>query len=303
MMIFHPAATLDTCRADLDFMKEHLDYPLNFCRTEIYTGTPLEQQMLAEGRARGTYLGRSYTIPDDTVQWVSDTSTRLFLARCWQGGGLMERAIGLDHLTAVMRHFYSGRRVERLARRILAWRREVNQDTLSLLDELFAVGARRDREHALSGLSAREEASRLVLHDRALALFDELVELTLSLIGLDRPQAAATRPLRRRLARHAAAVLLAIGAGSAAACDCGVSEYAPPPLDARPELRREIGQAEFAPPPVDARREMRRDAGVGREIGQAEFAPPPVDAARREMRRELGMAEFAPPPVDAGKKQ
>jgi hypothetical protein len=37
----------------MDFMRVNIDHALNFCRTEIYSGTPLEQRMIAEGRARG----------------------------------------------------------------------------------------------------------------------------------------------------------------------------------------------------------------------------------------------------------
>jgi hypothetical protein len=257
--------------------------------------------MITEGRARGDYLGRSYTIPDSRVERVCDLSTRLFLNRCWATGSLMERCIGLDHLAAVMRRFYSGRRVEDLAERILSWRLEVNRDTLSLLDELFEVGRHGTDEPALARLKRREEASRHDLFKQGLDLFDELNELTLSMVGLERRETSLveteSRPLAR-LARHAAAALLAIGVASWCSCDDDVSvpadarveigqaEYAPPPVDGGVE----IGQAEFAPPPVDAHV----------EIGQAEFAPPPVDGGAARV--EFGHAEYAPPPVDGGKK-
>lgn len=287
MMMFHPAATLESCQDDLDFMERHVDHPLNFCRTEIYAGTPLERRMIAEGRARGSYLGRSYSIEDPRAQWASDVATRLFLARCWQSGSLMERAIGLDHLAAVMQQFYGERSVEDLAERILAWRLSVNRSTLALLGELLELAAAGQPD--LAPLRAAEARSRETLLAEGLALFDELNDLSLSLVGLERQDASvvrARRPLGRRLARHAAAALLAVGVASFSACDeGGTSEYAPPPVDGQIE----IGQSEFAPPPLDAGPEARV------EMGQAEYAPPPLDA-----RMEMGQAEYAPPPVDGG---
>jgi hypothetical protein len=298
MMIFHPAATLESCRVDLAFMRRNFDHPLNFCRTEIYAGTPLEQRMIAEGRARGSYLGRSYTILDARAQWASDVSARLFLQRCWQTGSLMERTIGLDHLAAVMRRFYDDPRVDELAPRVLHWRTEVNRSTLSLLSELFEIAEGGDMS-LLARLRRREQASREELYRRGLTLFDEVNQLTLSLVGLEIEAgrsvvAPRSRPLGRRLARHAAAALLAIGVASWTACDdtTGVSEFAPPPVDGRVDAgaadgRIEIGQAEYAPPPVEAGLDGPRleagtdDAGMVKiEAGIAEFAPGPVDGGR-----------------------
>ena len=44
IMTFHPEATPETIRADIAFMRRHIDNPLNFCRAEIYAGPPLERR-------------------------------------------------------------------------------------------------------------------------------------------------------------------------------------------------------------------------------------------------------------------
>jgi radical SAM superfamily enzyme YgiQ (UPF0313 family) len=59
LIAFHPESTLATIRADLAFMGEHLDFPLSFAVAQAYAGTPLEQRLVAEGRASGDYLGRT----------------------------------------------------------------------------------------------------------------------------------------------------------------------------------------------------------------------------------------------------
>ena len=58
IMTFNPDANLNTLRADLAFMRRFAGNPLNFCRAEIYEGTPLEKRMVALGRARGDYRAR-----------------------------------------------------------------------------------------------------------------------------------------------------------------------------------------------------------------------------------------------------
>jgi radical SAM superfamily enzyme YgiQ (UPF0313 family) len=331
MMIFHPDATLDTCRADLDFMREHIDFPLNFCRTEVYPGTPLEQRMEAAGRLRGSYLGRSYTITDERVQWISDLSARLFFSRCWATGGLLERSIGLDHLAAVVRRFYGGRRATRLADQVLSWRRLVNQDTLALLERLFEVGAAHRAAEvawlrsAVERLRGDEEAGRRALQQQGQDLFDQLNELTLARVGLAREARSVvvdrSRPLER-LARHAAAALLAVSVASWSACDegtGGVSEFAPPPVDSRADGPRGDGRvdgartdagADASPvdgsagdgdgPSIDATTDARPADLVRIDLGHSEYAGPPVDAGPDLVRIEAGHSEYAGPPVDAG---
>ena len=136
-MAFHPDAA--SLRADLAFLRRHEDHALNVCRTEIYAGSPLEARMLAAGRARGNYLARDYRIADPDVELASRHAVRIFRERCWSMGGLMEKAIGLDHLAAVLEHYYGDRPARRLRGEISRWRHDVNEELIGLLEEL--VGA------------------------------------------------------------------------------------------------------------------------------------------------------------------
>ena len=56
VLIFDPEATLDGVEANLDFMEEMADRPFNFCRAEVYAGTPLRQLLEAAGPAPGRLL-------------------------------------------------------------------------------------------------------------------------------------------------------------------------------------------------------------------------------------------------------
>lgn len=240
IMCFHPDATVETVRSDIDFMRRHIDHPLNFCRTETYAGTPLERRMIDEGRARGSYLARTYTINDPVVELASSLAKKVFLARCWSTGGLMERAIGLDHLGAVVGHFYADRESTRLRGEIQRWRLQVNRDLVELLSRLVetcvtAGGNTTDPSliESVRELVDQEARTRRQAISRGQDIWQAISDYFPERVGLRRDK--GLRPVLHRratgLARHAAAVALAMSAAGAFSCGVGISEYAPPPLE------------------------------------------------------------------------
>jgi TonB family protein len=237
LMIFHPDATLDTLRSDVAFMRRFSGNPLNFCRAEIYAGTPLEKRMIALGRARGDYLAREYSLSDPVAALACKTSLALFETRCWSGGSLMQSSIGLDHLAAVLKRFNRKRGATELCERVGSWLRSVNLDATGLLEEVIEFSAsaagRSDAgfQHTIDDLRERESVTRLQLLSAGSNLRSELEAFPLT--G-EAPtflaNVHATGGARVRLARQFAVAVLAIGIPATAGCQNGVSEMAPPPL-------------------------------------------------------------------------
>jgi TonB family protein len=231
LMIFNPDATLDTLRSDLAFMRRFCGNPLNFCRTEIYAGTPLEKRIIALGRARGNYLARVYDLSDPVADLACNISLDLFASRCWNNGSLMQNAIGLDHVASVAKRFY-GPRATALGQRVDRWLRSVNLDTINLLGEVIelsvAAGGRMDAgiPRALLALRERESTTRREFLPEASNLRSELEALRFA--------GKSSEPIRlsgsRRLARQTAVAMLAIGIPATSGCHAGVHEMAPPPL-------------------------------------------------------------------------
>ena len=209
IMTFNPDANLNTLRADLAFMRRFAGNPLNFCRAEIYAGTPLEKRMIALGRARGDYRAREYSMYDPVADLACTISLDLFHDRCWGDGSLMQKTIGLDHMIAVRKRFH-GR--DDLCERAHAWVRAVNLDTLELLEEvieLSAAGMGKMDAAALRTirmLRDREQRKRNEFLLQGLRLKNELDEFRLP----SRPISAASAS-RFRLGRQVAAAVLAIG--------------------------------------------------------------------------------------------
>ena len=209
IMTFNPDANLNTLRVDLAFMRRFAGNPLNFCRAEIYAGTPLEKRMIALGRARGDYRAREYSMYDPVADLACTISLDLFYDRSWGDGSLMQKTIGLDHMIAVRKRFH-GR--DDLCERAHAWVRAVNLDTLELLEEvieLSAAGMGKMDAAALRTvrlLRDREQRRRNELLLQGLRLKNELDEFRLPSRTISSASAS-----RFRLSRQVAAAVLAIG--------------------------------------------------------------------------------------------
>jgi TonB family protein len=225
IMTFNPDANLNTLRTDLAFMRRFAGNPLNFCRAEIYEGTPLEKRMVALGRARGDYRAREYSMDDPIADLACTISLDLFYDRCWGDGSLMQKTIGLDHMIAVRKRFH-GR--DDLCERAHAWVRAVNLDTLSLLEEvieLSASGAGKmdaDALRTVRALREREVRARNQFLLQGLRLKIELDEFR-----LPSRTVSAGGASRSRLGRQVAAAVLAIGVQANLSTGQGIAEQPP----------------------------------------------------------------------------
>lgn len=295
LITFHPEATPESMLEDLAFARGHPAHPLNYCRAEVYAGTPLEKRLLDSGRAVGDFMGRVYRYTDPRVERIWDLGKDLFAGRCWGHDELLGQAIRLDHQVTVLKHFYEGAAARRVVRAWSELQTELNLDTVDLFSELVQRASSRA---PLTDLERRERQSREVLLRRLCELRAELEACTRVALPLAvRPPAKQqSRAFRSVVPRHAAAVAVALGltcAPLAGAQDGGKK----PPLVRKPKKspdagalvpvepkpwRDDHGVAEAAPPPYDR---FRQDLGV------AEAAPPPYD-----YRNDLGVAEAAPPP-------
>ena len=242
LMTFNPDATLDTLRADVRFMRRFAGNPLNFCRAEIYAGTPLEKRMIWLGRARGNYLAREYNLLDPVADCACDLARDLFYSRCWGTGSLMQKTIGLDHTAVVRKRFDRGPKGAALRQRVGRWVRAVNLDTIELLEEVIGLGALHAGctdagfERAFTELRERESATRAEFLSEGARLAGELDAFSLP----RRTSLLKQLPGSRfRFARKAAAAVLAFGIPAATGC-LGVSEQAPPPLQAPPATQQNL---------------------------------------------------------------
>ena len=95
MLLFDPEATLGGIEKNLDFMADHTDTPFNFCRAEVYAGTPLKGMLEPQGRLRGDYLAWTYEMRDPRVELLFRIATTAFYGRNFKPDGLANLNMGI----------------------------------------------------------------------------------------------------------------------------------------------------------------------------------------------------------------
>jgi hypothetical protein len=307
-MVFHPDATLATVRDDIAFMRRHAHQALNFCRAEIYAGTPLEQRMIAEGRARGDYLARVYSLGDPSVELLCNLWLRFFGPRCTDSQGILNLAIGMNYRAAVINRFYHRPGAQALVGRIEAFCREVNTDSLDRFEALAeACAGRADlsdpaAEKAVRDIACDEADSRSVLELEARAIIRAIDAFATAARTKDRPLKPTSSAAPRALG-FSAAILLAAGLACSSDSEPIMSETDARPLDLRRD-ERNADLAETAALPADA---GPADAGTDSANGDAskpdaglnEPLMSEVDAKPLDLRRDEPLvSEMDAKPLD-----
>jgi hypothetical protein len=288
IIMFHPEATLQSMREDLDFALEHAAHPMSYCRAEIYTGTPLEQRMVRASRAYGNYLARAYHYTDSMTQHAWDATWALLARRCFVGEHLQGQLVRLDHQVAVLQHFYEGRDVDKLAADFAAFELDVNRETVERMRQIFALcecypdPASASFRGRFEDLREWEESRCDFLLRRVCAFREAIREQSLGVMGLVRSKNPG---LLERLPRHAAAVFLAVGLlncnsnnavqpGRDAAADGNQPKADTLPIADTPTYKDQGGMFEAPPPRLDAPMVQKFD--VAPDVGSDDSA----DAAR-----------------------
>jgi hypothetical protein len=106
VLLFDPEATLAGVETNLAFMAEHAETPFNFCRAEVYAGTPLKGMLQAQGRLRGDYLAWTYEMRDPQVELLFRIATTAFHGRNFKPDGLANLNMGIRFDNEVLRRFY-----------------------------------------------------------------------------------------------------------------------------------------------------------------------------------------------------
>lgn len=158
MLIFDPDTTVGSLEHNIAFMAAHTDFAFNFCRTELYAGTPLLARMLADGRARGDYLGHDYALRTPEVQQIFELSMRAFGPRNFGGGALHNDIGGWRLQLETVRHFHPEVYDPAWRAELTAVQRRLGDDTVAGLREIVAhvcASRRRDDDAFIRDLSRR----------------------------------------------------------------------------------------------------------------------------------------------------
>jgi hypothetical protein len=272
MLIFDPETRARSLRQSLEFLRANADVPMNFCRTEIYPGTPLHKKLEREGRLIGDVFGWDYEISEPAAERAFRVFARAFLDRNFRCDGLMNSNLSLGYYLHLLRQFYPKAMTSTLRDRALGTIRRVNLDSVARMSEIVEF-AESDRA---SDAAAFEDFTYEMLTDVTRAnvkLEEEVADVCEQILSAARGTVRA-RPRLRWGAAAAAALAL-----SPLACD-PLAPPPPPPDPPPPPNLREDGRAQNAE--LEGGQPLRIEP---RQDGSP-FAEPPLDAA----------IDYPPPP-------
>jgi radical SAM superfamily enzyme YgiQ (UPF0313 family) len=227
LLMFEPEATLSDLRDNIGFMRRWADVPLNFCSTVVYSGTPLEARLRAQGRLCGDYFGYRYRISDERVQTACEIVRRVFAPRQFDDDGMNLQAMKMDYYWHILRHFWPERARPAVGRQVSRAIRLLNRSSADLLDEICDYVSGRDIcdaaavEELAADLASRRAGFDAGASLRAAEIVDQIRRLGLG------GRAAG----RRRLAGAASVAAAALLAASAGCSTDGThaTEMVPPP--------------------------------------------------------------------------
>jgi hypothetical protein len=256
LLLFDPDSTMASLRESLALMRDGAHVPMNFCRTEIYVGTPLMRRLQREGRLIGDEFGWDYHISDPRAEIAFRVFARAFYDRNFRANGLMNSNLGLGYHLHLLRHFYPHAVTPALVARAEATITRVNLDSVAWLERVFAYA---DSSADADDRRVQDHAEHLAeeVADATQALEREVDAATRAII------AAAGAPQRRSSSKWRN---LAVGALALPLAACGPKRLAVMPLDP-------------PPPPHDQSSEPRDGSSSEPVTMPPDPAPPPPDSA------------------------
>ena len=138
---------------------DYADVPMNFCRTEIYVGTPLMTKLEREGRLVGDVFGWDYAIRDPRAERAFRVFASAFLDRNFRCDGLMNSTLGLGYHLHLLRTFYPRAPSRGLAQRVTETTRKVNLDCVERMEAIldFAESPASEERAALEDFTAEDD--------------------------------------------------------------------------------------------------------------------------------------------------
>jgi radical SAM superfamily enzyme YgiQ (UPF0313 family) len=158
LLLLNPDSTLEDFRANVAFLRGHCGNPMNFCRTEIYAGTPLELKLRREGRLLGDYWGYGYRIRDERAQEAFELMYVGLAGRHFGDNCVHHLTMRVDFERQVLDHFWGC--PAPLRRRAKDFVHRVNANSCDYLEEIAEAAAGgfsgpADRNEFLRRLAAR----------------------------------------------------------------------------------------------------------------------------------------------------
>jgi radical SAM superfamily enzyme YgiQ (UPF0313 family) len=142
VLIFDPEATLEGIERNIDFIEAWADIPSNFCRAEVYAGTPLKAILEQSGRLEGDYFAWTYQMRDPRVEVLFRIAMTAYSARNFRPDGVANLNMGIRGDNELMRRFYRQAWDAEWQARVVDFSRRVAFDSMRGLRDALAFVSR-----------------------------------------------------------------------------------------------------------------------------------------------------------------
>jgi radical SAM superfamily enzyme YgiQ (UPF0313 family) len=169
-MLFDPDTELEQITETLVLAERYLELPWNVCRTEVYSGTALEQRLRAEGRLEGDFRSYGYRMRDPRCEVMFRILRVALHEHALAIESLLNRLISLSFSRQLHERFFPGQESERLSRAVTELSIETRRDTVDVLRRTYELVSSSDihdegavRRYALAcalELNARDRKRR-----------------------------------------------------------------------------------------------------------------------------------------------
>ncbi|MDD4890099.1 MAG: radical SAM protein, partial [Phycisphaerae bacterium] len=180
LLIFEPDCAEADLRENTAFMREFSTFPLNFCRTEVYSGTHLEHMLRERGLLQGDFFGYWYRIVDAKMQETFEVFREVFTPRNFTCDGTNHEAMRVDYYLHILNHFWPDRVTATMWRRVKAIVSRLNHNNGELMDAIIDHATRgqpSDRGAVIANLSRQREQFDTEMREQVQDVLAEMVQL------------------------------------------------------------------------------------------------------------------------------
>jgi anaerobic magnesium-protoporphyrin IX monomethyl ester cyclase len=171
LLIFGPTTRIEDLETNLSFMEKFAAVPQNFCRVELYAGTPILARLQSEGLCNRDYLDTDYRIADAAVQRIFELAMQCLYVRNFSEEATSHRLMTARFSVEVAARFHPSVFRE-------SWRGEAKRlgcvlthDSVKAMREIIEFVGRgapiRDEVEFVAALAGRLRAAERLIHNAA----------------------------------------------------------------------------------------------------------------------------------------
>ena len=179
LLIFHPSATLEEIKENINFMENYKDFALDFGRAEIVAGSPLERLVKQQGILRGNWPNWDYKIKDEKVDKMFIMNKESFRKKDSSYSRVAHHLIALVYHAYVVKRIYPGDSSKELLVKVNNLIKKFNEYIIKKLLEIYELAKNNKKFDSLEEFNKDLEKNCINIIEESKKLTKKLQRLQL----------------------------------------------------------------------------------------------------------------------------